>query len=170
MSGRRHDIVGCISIRQNCRVKPGVEQMQKLWEGNEGLVARMKQHNTDCIAAINLITDVSNRSNTPIPDIVQLEEKERATSPIRLDPPTKIHKPVVSRMESMDNFVMQTSGNEKTAIDLQIARFVCATNSSFSIVEHPEFLKLITMLRPGYQPPSRHKISNGLFDDLYFSM
>ena len=56
---------------------------------------------------------------------------------------------------------MQTSGNEKAA---------SITNSPFSIVEHPEFLKLITMLRPGYQAPSRHKISDGLLDDLYVSM
>ena len=127
----------------------------------------MKQHYTKCTAAINLTTDVSNNPNTLIPDFVNLEEREHATSPIRLDPPAKRHKPVVSRM---DNFVMQTSGNEKAAIDLQIARFVCATNSPFSIVEHPEFLKLITMLRPGYHAPSRHKISDGLLDDSYVSM
>ena len=55
----------------------------------QGLVARMKQHYTDCTAAINLTTDVSNHPNTPKPDIVNLEERERATSPIILDPPAE---------------------------------------------------------------------------------
>ena len=66
----------------------------------------------------------------------------------------------------MTNFVMQTSTTEKSNIDLQIARFVCATNSPFSIVEHPKFLKLIAMLRPGYHPPNRNKVSNELLDEL----
>ena len=50
----------------------------------------------------------------------------------------------------MTNFVVQTSTTEKAAIDLQIERFVCATNPPFTIVEHPEFLKLMATLRPGY--------------------
>ena len=163
-------LFGCIFIRQNCPVKPGVEQNKNCWKEILRIVARIKQHYTDCTAAIYLTTDVSNYPNTPMPDIVKLEERERATSPIILDPPTKSHNPIVSRMESMDNLVMHTSGNEKPAIDLQIARFVCASNLPFSIVEHPEFFKLITMLRPGYQSPSRHKISDGLLNYLYFSM
>ena len=96
----------------------------------------MKQHHTECNATINLTTDVGNQPNTPLPDIVNLEERVRWISPIRLDSTAKRHKLVVSRM---DNFVMQTSGTEKAAIDLRIARFVCATNSPFSIVEHPKF-------------------------------
>ena len=111
-------IFGCIFIRQNCRVKPGVEQNAR--DVGRKFVARMKQHYTDRTATINLTTDFSNHPNTPIPDIVNFEERERATLPINLDPPAKRHKPIVSRM---DNFVMQTSGNEKAAIDLQITRF-----------------------------------------------
>ncbi|KAI6647090.1 hypothetical protein LOD99_8927 [Oopsacas minuta] len=69
-------------------------------------------------------------------------------------------------MSSMTNFVVQTS-TEKAAIDLQIAWFVCATNSPFTIVEHPEFSKLMAMLRPGYYPPNRHNVGNELLDELF---
>ena len=149
MSGRRHDNIWLYFHKTKLPGKTGCRAKCKgCGKEIQGLVARMKQHYTDRTATINLTTDFSNHPNTPIPDIVNFEERERATLPINLDPPAKRHKPIVSRM---DNFVMKTSGNEKAAIDLQITRFVCATNSPFSIMEHPEFLKLITMLRPGYQ-------------------
>ena len=68
----------------------------------------------------------------------------------------------------MTNFVVQTT-TEKAAIDLLIARFVCATNSPFTIVEHPEFLKLMacfvldTIL-------AIDNVGNELLDELYNSM
>ena len=46
--------------------------MQEIWKG---LYARMKQHHTECNAAINLTTDVSNQPNTPLPDIVNFERE-----------------------------------------------------------------------------------------------
>ena len=126
----------------------------------------MKTHYTESVATSNLTTEVSNHQDTPILDTCNSEQRESATLPIKLDPPAKRHKSV----SNMDKFVMQTSSSEQAAIDLQIARFVCATNSPFSIVEYPEFLKLMTMLRPSYQAPNQHKISDGLQDDSYVSM
>ena len=96
----------------------------------------MKQHHTECNAAINLTTDVNNQPNTPVPDIVNLEERERAISPIRLDPPAKRHKPVMFRM---DNFVMQTSGTEKApSISKLHVLFVLLTRPS-PLLNTPNF-------------------------------
>jgi len=47
-------------------------------------------------------------------------------------------------------------------MDQQVARFLYATNMPFHAVEHPEFKKMITLLRPGYQPPSRHDVAGPL--------
>ena len=132
MSGRRYDIVWLYFDKLKLPGKTGCRaKCKKCGKEKQGLVARMKQH---------LVTIQTHPYN--------LEERERATSPIRLDPPAKRHKPVVS---NNDNFVMQASRNEKAAIDLQIARFVCATNSPFSIVEHPKFLKLLPSRLSGTQ-------------------
>lgn len=65
-------------------------------------------------------------------------------------PPAKLKK-----CSSLDKFIVKTSAEYKESLDEQVARFIFATNSSFTTVEHPEFIKLMTMLRNGYQPPSR---------------
>lgn len=52
-------------------------------------------------------------------------------------------------------------------MDLQVARFIYGTNSSFRVVEHPEFKKLINMLRPGYNLPTRQTIADNLLDSVY---
>ena len=52
----------------------------------------------------------------------------------------------------------------KSKIDQQIARFVYASNISFSTVEHPEFVKLVNMLHPGYSPPSRKTLAGTVLD------
>lgn len=51
-----------------------------------------------------------------------------------------------------------------------INTFVYATNTAFRAVEHVEFVKLVNMLRPGYNPPNRHSISNELLNEVYDSL
>lgn len=70
----------------------------------------------------------------------------------------------------MDNFAVRTSTMEKKNIDEQVARFIFATNSSFRIVEHPEFKKACSLLRPGYEPPNRRQIGGKLLDDVYLGV
>ena len=133
----------------------------------QGLVARLKQHYHECTIFIDFTDDASADLCILNPDIQVLPHSKRNMSDIRLDSQAKKQKSVKSRMT---NFVVQTSTTEKAAIDLQIARFVCATNSPFTIVEHPEFMMLMAMLRPGYHPPNRHDVGNELLDELYNSM
>ena len=66
----------------------------------------------------------------------------------------------------MANFITKISVNESKAFELQIAKMIYATNSSFNIVENKEFIK-IQMLQPGYNPPSRTAVGNHLLDEVH---
>lgn len=53
---------------------------------------------------------------------------------------------------------------EQEILDKQVVKMIFATNSSFKIVEHPEFKMMIEMLRPGYKAPNRYTITNELLN------
>jgi hypothetical protein len=55
----------------------------------------------------------------------------------------------------------------KSAIDVEIARLFYACNLPFSLVEHPQFIKVVQLLRPGYKPPSRKQIGGTLLDTVH---
>lgn len=55
----------------------------------------------------------------------------------------------------------------KKKIDIQLGEMIFATNSSFRIVEHPKFKRFCSGLRPGYQPPNRHKIGNEILEEVF---
>lgn len=44
---------------------------------------------------------------------------------------------------------------------------IFATNSPFRLVQHPQFLKMVQTLRPGYIPPSRKDIADKYLDLVY---
>lgn len=67
----------------------------------------------------------------------------------------------------MNQFVIRTSQHERKQLDLQVARYIFATNTSFRSVDNTEFLKLVNMLRPGYTPPNRFKVGNELLNEVY---
>ena len=46
-----------------------------------------------------------------------------------------------AKVQRLDGFVRKTTKSEKEVLDEQIARFVYATNSSFRLVEHEQFIK-----------------------------
>ncbi|XP_011860419.1 PREDICTED: uncharacterized protein LOC105557715 [Vollenhovia emeryi] len=71
---------------------------------------------------------------------------------------------------NLNSFVIRTTNVERKNIDLQIAKFVYSTNSSFRLVEHKEFKNMISLLRPGYKPPNRHTIANELLDNVFTSV
>ena len=78
-------------------------------------------------------------------------------------------KPSTSK-SSISSFVTRTSQSEKNKLDLQIARYLYATNTPFRAVEHPEFKKMINALRPGYKPPNRNSVSTDLLDKVHNSV
>lgn len=73
----------------------------------------------------------------------------------------------VSQKSNLDSFLVRTSAVEKQKFDIQVARFIYATNCAFRTVDHPEFKKLLEILHPGYHPPNRHQIGNELLCKVY---
>jgi len=71
------------------------------------------------------------------------------------------------KQTSMGPHIFKTTPEERRALDEQVGRLVYATNSSFRFVEHPEFIKLVEMLRPGYKPPSRDAIGGTILNHVY---
>lgn len=55
-------------------------------------------------------------------------------------------------------------------LDIQVARFIFATNTPFRHVEHPEFISMMQLCRPGYLPPNRKQIGGNLLDEVYSSV
>ena len=124
----------------------------------QGLVARMKQHHEGCVGAQNR----GDTTDTSDAEISLPSPRKRATSPAPILPKKKTCY--------LDEFVMQTSGKDKSAIDHQLAKMIYATNSPFSLVDHPEFTKLMSLFRPGYRPPTRYDVGGRFLDEVHTSM
>jgi hypothetical protein len=110
--------------------------------------ARMEKHAQSCV---KLITAGFTG---------QLEDE--VEEPVALGPPVKKRK---VKQELLQPVV--TDRGTKELLDLQLTRFIVGANLPFRCVTHPEFVKLIRQLRPGYTPADRKTIAGSLLDDLY---
>jgi len=149
----------------------------------QGLVARMKAHRAKCAGqsdeatASGLSLEAAENSTVAIgPQQAVSDSDDNSAMPstsstidvgttAATHPGGRIDVPV--KTVRLDNFVTKTSKSEKEVFDTQIAKFIYATNSSFRIVEHPDFVRLIELLHPGYSPPSRLDISGRLLDAVH---
>lgn len=68
---------------------------------------------------------------------------------------------------SMSQYIVKTSEKEKHKIDILVARYFYATNTPFRHSEHPEFINMMQLSRPGYIPPNRKNIGGKLLDEVY---
>lgn len=87
-----------------------------------------------------------------------------SSSTIHFTETSTVKRKFTKNYKNINKFAIKTSS---TNLDLQIARFIYGTNSSFRVVEHPEFKKLINMLRLGYNLPTRQTITGNLLDSVY---
>ena len=78
-------------------------------------------------------------------------------------PPCKIAK----IQSNVDTFFTSTDKQTKTQLDEQIARTFYACNVPFNVVNHPQFVCMVEMLRPGYHPPSRFDLAGSLLYKLH---
>lgn len=65
--------------------------------------------------------------------------------------------------------VQKTGPDTLQKIHAQLVRWVVSSNCAFSVVEDPEFLKFVHMLRPGVHLPGRKKVGGDLLEELYVS-
>lgn len=172
MPGRKSDsvwiyfdkIVVCGKTGCRARCKTCNKDMQ-------GLVARMKSHYHSCTNSVENCIEIVPEPGPATSDLSDSAPTSPVPVPMKRAAST-LNTPTTKKLKtsSINKFVMQTSNSEKAAIDLQVARFIYATNSPFSTVEHPEFKKFVQMLRPGYCPPSRFDVADSLLDKVQASL
>lgn len=97
--------------------------------------------------------DQTDESSTPTPLTVK---RQRPESPPR--------KRQCVAFPDMTNHVVRTSGQDKSLLDVEIAKLFFACNIPFATADHPQFRKVVQMLRPGYIPPTRKAIGGQLLD------
>jgi len=110
------------------------------------LVARMKQHLNKC------------QLRTGKDDTVNLNESENSenmhttTVASELDQSEEVPgRSTIKRCNlNIDFLVCKTSKKDKEKFDIQVAKFLFATNTAFNTVNHHEFKKLVELLHPGY--------------------
>ncbi|KAE9542331.1 hypothetical protein AGLY_003458 [Aphis glycines] len=141
------------------------------------IVARMKNHYNETCKRENIQENV----NEPLDDILDVPDvrpsgfanegvavvtNKYLNSSTGTNSNVQIKRKSIKGNESLCKFVVKTSSANKVHLDLQVARFVYATNSSFLLVQHHKFKKLISLLRPGYNPPTRQSIANDLLNSI----
>lgn len=181
MAGRKQDAVWLYFDKTVTPGKPGCRAAcKKCGKHMQGLVKRMKQHQNDCSVDANVPEDTQqDATDTIIPGPSTPNHRAVTPAPI-VSTPTTSRKRVGSPMSStrvklfkqdttLDSYIMQTTKAEKELLDLQLARYIYATNTSFSAVEHRELKKWAEMMRPGYHLPSRFDVGGKLLDSVHES-
>lgn len=98
-------------------------------------------------------------------DNVQKHPVKRPRSRSRSrSPPRKQPALSVLIQDDMDCHVIKTSSCVQKTLDIEIAKLFYACNLPFSIADHPQFVKVVKTLRPGYTPPTRKTIGGSLLD------
>eukprot|EP00102_Acyrthosiphon_pisum_P018457 XP_008190223.1 PREDICTED: uncharacterized protein LOC100569569 isoform X2 [Acyrthosiphon pisum] len=168
MTGRRKDAIWNYFIEIKDKHKTTRAKCLKCSMEMAGLVKRMKLHKNKCISILeDSIVDEPENDQLTGDSGDGIEESDIPTAKRRcssslLDTGGSLNLEGSSsckKSSSMDTFIYRTSPSEKMKLDHQIAKYIYATNSSFSYVEHPEFKRMIEMLRPGYIPPNRDNIA-----------
>ena len=73
--------------------------------------------------------------------------------------------PAAKRQVTLSEYSMNE--DKKKKLDMLLTTMVVATNSSFSIVDHPAFVAFVKALNPKYVVPCRQTVSGTLLDQLY---
>lgn len=77
--------------------------------------------------------------------------------------PTTLGKPVQQTLVGC----VRTGKAEVDQLNRQLCKCVVATNIPFAVVDHPEFIKLCSMLRPGCKLASAELVAGKLLDQLF---
>ena len=116
-------------------------------------VGRMKAHNQKCNNEGDKEVNVKEEVICSAP-----EKRQRDDSP----PPTK--KRATSLQQPVERHFTKTTSAEKESFDMEIAKFFYSCNIPFSVAEHPQFMRVIKLLHPGYTPPTQKAIGGPLLD------
>ena len=81
--------------------------------------------------------------------------------------PAKRKAVSLSTQPKLSGFVVETTANQKTAIDKEITKLFYGCNLPFNIADHPQWIKVVSILRPGYIPPNRKTVAGSLLDEIH---
>ncbi|XP_066983752.1 uncharacterized protein [Macrobrachium rosenbergii] len=128
----------------------------------QGIVARLKSHREKCQQLQTELSeeDLDDPESVPItststPLTPKVPQRSVATPALQKESLTSATISSKRKAATLDTFVTKTTSYEKANLDEEVAKMVFATNSSFRLVEHPQFCKMVGKLRPGYTPPTR---------------
>ena len=191
-AGRKSDPIWADFVKINVPDKAGSKAKCKACGlVMQGLVARLTKHASKCPGSgvqrqqatkdneppaplpINapVLSPDDAPTLTPVP-VPTLEPNPTSSGPFSTSKPKTLSKPSEPKkkcVRKIDSFVTTTTKKEKEDLDEQVARMVFATNSAFRSVDHPEFVKMATLLRPGYRPPSRKAVAGSLLNSVHSS-
>lgn len=71
---------------------------------------------------------------------------------------------------NMTNFVDSMGKDEQTKLNLDIGRYIFASNLAFSHVENPAFVNFVSKLRPACKVPSRKVVGNSLLEKVFMDI
>ncbi|KAK5649853.1 hypothetical protein RI129_000882 [Pyrocoelia pectoralis] len=126
----------------------------------QGLVERLKKHVSKCSTSTN---PQEGEADKMLVHESHAATKRKAES----EGSEAMQCKIQNKDGNVSKFIVRTSLTQKKEIDLQIARYMYATNSAFRCVENHQFQKLIGLLRPGYTPPSERDLSGPLLDRIH---
>uniref|UniRef100_A0A8D8Z902 Zinc finger BED domain-containing protein 1 n=1 Tax=Cacopsylla melanoneura TaxID=428564 RepID=A0A8D8Z902_9HEMI len=95
------------------------------------------------------------------PQAQQIPQSQRPLQPQR----TK--QPVRSQSTIQQYLNRPVPSSKRKEIDQQLVRMICKEYHPFRLVEEPEFIKLMKLMNPGYELPSRKTVSSSLLPVLY---
>jgi len=134
-----------------------------------GLTLRLKNHISNCPQKqLDLLESEFDETESHGIINENIDNTNSPTSSTSQNHPT--HTASNSKHRSISKFVGKTTSQDKLALDVQVSKFVFATNSPFRLIEHSEFQKFVNMLRPGYKLPDRKAIGSTLLDSVYNSV
>ena len=133
-------------------------QCQKCLVTQSVKVCRMKAHYEKCRKQSTSVYELNDNQQAPVVSLVQaIPQKHTPTEHAAAPPPKCIQT-------GLDDRIVRTPTSTKELIDDKVAEYMFACNLPFSLVEHPSFKSLLTVLHPGYQPPARTAISSKHLD------
>lgn len=71
------------------------------------------------------------------------------------------------KQEQITKYTMAIGKDKKDKLDFSLGKFICATNSSFNILENKEFQQFISQLNPAYKLPSHEVMGSTILDKVH---
>ena len=128
----------------------------------QGVKKRLEKHVESCQKIIKEHADNTNDSAESKNEVHNIQDE--MTSGDKNDTP---NPPKRLKTGTLDDVVVSTKRTENDEINLQMTRFILASNSAFSVANNTEFHKFCKMLRPGVKVADRRDVGGDLLDVVY---